>query len=212
MRQSFLLSVAPIHSSNVMMKTLLLLLLAAVLGVGVFHVRELFRKAWPSLLVVHAPLAKADAIIVLGGESFGRPLEAARLYREGVAPRIFITGVGDAGRNRQVLISQGVPPSAITMESKSNTTYTNATLLRPMLEDAKVQSALIVTSPFHTRRALATFRHVMGGISFGVTSPSMDSWQHPQTRYNPDRIVAVEFLKTIKYWVIDGVSPFYRVQ
>ena len=39
-------------------------------------------NAW----IVHDPLSRADAIVVLGGGMQTRPFEAARLYREGYAP------------------------------------------------------------------------------------------------------------------------------
>ena len=43
--------------------------------------------AW---LVVEDPLQKADAIFVLGGTMFERPLEAVDLYHEGWAPRLLL--------------------------------------------------------------------------------------------------------------------------
>jgi len=43
-------------------------------------------------------MEKADALIVLGGEPLARPQEAARLYRQGVARKVFVTGIGDAAR------------------------------------------------------------------------------------------------------------------
>jgi len=147
---------------------------------------------------------------VLGGEPFARPNEAARLYKEGVSTRVFITGIGDAARNRQILISAGVPVAKITTESKATTTYENAVLLKPLLEAAKVRSALIVTSPFHTRRALATFRMVMPEINFGVTDASIGWWSRPEGRGDLNRFAAIEFLKTVEYWVLYGVSPVLK--
>ncbi len=155
-------------------------------------------------------MEKADALIVLGGEPLARPQEAARLYRKGVAPKVFVTGEGDAARNRQMLIAGGVPPSAITIESKAISTYKNALLLKPMLEAAGIHTALLVTSPFHTRRALATFRKVLPEITFGVTEASIDWWKSQEGREDLDRFAWVEFLKTLDYWVLYGVSPFYR--
>jgi uncharacterized SAM-binding protein YcdF (DUF218 family) len=155
-------------------------------------------------------MEKADALIVLGGEPFARPTEAARLYKEGVSSRVFITGVGDAARNRQILTGAGVPALKITTEPKATTTYENAVLLKPMLDDAKVRTALIVTSPFHTRRALATFRKVMPEINFGVTDASIGWWGRPEGRGDVNRFAVIEFLKTAEYWVLYGVSPILR--
>jgi len=169
---------------------------------------DVFRRFWEKWLVVSIPMAHADALIVLGGEPLARPQEAARLYKAKVAPLVFVTGSGDAASIRKVLMGKGVPASAITVEAKARTTHANAMLLKPMLETAKVQSALIVTSPFHTRRALATFRKVMPGIIFGITEASIGWWSRPEGRGDVNRFAAIEFLKTAEYWLLYGVKPW----
>jgi len=159
----------------------LLPVLALGLLVGAFFVfrGEGFQNFWERWLVVSAPMERADALIVLGGEPQARPTEAARLYRAGVAPKVFVTGIGDSSRNRQFLIAEGVPQDSFTVEPKSTTPFANATLLKPLLAGAQVRRALIVTSPFHTRRALGTFRKVMPEITFGVTDTSIGWWKRP---------------------------------
>jgi len=189
-------------------KIILILALALLAGAFFLSRGDRFEDLWHRLLIVSVPMSRADAIIVLGGEPLARPTEAARLYQQGVAPRVFVTGTGDAARCRKVLMGAGVPASAIIMEPKATTTYANATLLKPLLEGAKVNSALIVTSPFHTRRALATFRKVMPGIHFGVTDASIGWWRKPEGRGDLNRFVWLEFLKTAEYWVLYGVKPF----
>jgi uncharacterized SAM-binding protein YcdF (DUF218 family) len=190
------------------MKKLLLLVVLACLACAFFAVRgPAFNRFWKRWLVVSVPMEKADALIVLGGEPLARPTEAARLYKAGVAPRVFVTGRGDAGTNRRILLESGVPADRIVVESRSITTQSNASLLKPMLEAAKVRSALIVTSPFHTRRALATFRKVIPDITFGVTDASIGWWSRPEGRGDVNRFAAIEFLKTAEYWLIYGVSP-----
>lgn len=185
-------------------------MLALLAGAFFLSRGDRFEHLWHRLLVVSVPMGRADAIIVLGGEPMARPTEAARLYKEGVAPRVFVTGAGDAGKCRRVLMGAGVPASAIVTEAKATTTYTNASLLKPLLEEAKVTSALIVTSPFHTRRALATFRKVMPGIRFGVTDASIGWWSRPEGRGDLNRFVWLEFLKTAEYWAVYGVKPFLK--
>ena len=80
-------------------------------------------------LIVEKPLEKADAILVLGGSAtyIERTQKAAELYKQGIAPRVFLTDDGErAGwskteqRNppyfelaRRSLTSQGVPEEAI---------------------------------------------------------------------------------------------------
>lgn len=145
-----------------------------------------------------------------GGEPLARPQEAARLYSHGVAPVIYVTGEGDSARNRQVLMSSGVPSSAILLETKATTTFGNAMLLKPLLEKAHVTSALIVTSPFHSRRALATFRKLIPGVRFGVVDASISWWEKPQGQGDVNRFALVEFLKILEYRLLYGVSPFLK--
>jgi len=184
-----------------------ILALAVVAGAFFFVQGPSFTRFWKHWLVVSVPMEKADALIVLGGEPQARPLEAARLYKKGVAPMVFVTGQGDASRNRQILIGAGVPSSKIVTEAAATTTYSNATLLKPLMDTEQVHSALIVTSPFHTRRALATFRKVMPNIQFGITEASIRWWGRPEGRGDVNRFAAIEFLKTVEYWLIYGVSP-----
>lgn len=180
----------------------------ALLVCGYFFMQgEGYEAFWRHWLVVSLPMEQADALIVLGGEPRARPLEAARLYKAGVAPRVFVSGVGDASRNRQILIGAGVPAEVITMESKAISTYTNATMLKALLAAVNVRSALIITSPFHTRRALATFRKVIPEIDFGVTDALADRWKLPEGHAVINRLATVEFLKTMEYWLLYGVSP-----
>lgn len=184
-----------------------ILALAVVAGAFFFVQGSSFTRFWKQWLVVSVPMEKADALIVLGGEPLARPLEAARLYKKGVASQVFVTGQGDATRNRQILIGAGVPAAKIVTEPAASTTYSNATLLKPLLEADQVRTALIVTSPFHTRRALATFRKVMPNIQFGITEASIGWWGRPEGRGDVNRFAAIEFLKTIEYGLLYGVSP-----
>jgi len=191
------------------MKKLLLLVVLVCLACTFFFLKgPAFTRFWKRWLVVSVPMEKADALIVLGGEPLARPTEAARLYKAGVAPRVFVTGRGDAVTNRRILLEGGVPADRIFVESRAITTQSNASLLKPMLEAANVRSALIVTSPFHTRRALATFRKVIPNISFGVTDASIGWWSRPGGRGDVNRFAAIEFLKTAEYWLLYGVKPW----
>jgi uncharacterized SAM-binding protein YcdF (DUF218 family) len=112
---------------------------------------------------------KGAAIVLLGGDP-SRALEAAELYRSGLAPRIYVSvprkhpGVrrieqaglsipSDEELTRQVLVGRGVPESAIAILSRNMaSTAHEAKVIREQL--ASVPGVLlIVTSPFHTYRA-----------------------------------------------------------
>lgn len=167
-----------------------------------------FTSFWKRYLVVSVPMQHADAIVVLGGEPSARPTEAAVLYKKGVALLVFVTGRGDFSRNRQLLMECGVPESAVIVEEKASTTDANARFLKPLFEAHHVKSAMLVTSSFHTRRALGTFRKEIPGVAFGVVSASIDWWRTPKGRLELNRYAFIEFLKTMEYWILYGVSPW----
>src|SRR5260370_1144050 len=108
------------------------------------------------LCVENGPL-HAEAIVVLGGGSYERPLRAAELFRQNAAPRIILTGAGDNDGNRRLLLKQGVPAAAIEQESDSRNTKENALFTIPLLRKDGAHQVILVTSWYHARRALNCF-------------------------------------------------------
>ncbi len=169
-----------------------------------------FSKMWRGLLVIESPIPQADAILVLGGESQARPVAAARLYREGVASKVFIIGRGDHETNRRALLSGGVPEDRITTEKESKSTLENADFAKPLLEAAGVRRVLLVTSSFHARRALATFQQRNPGIEFGVTTSRIGWWDTPPGRNQEDEWARIEMWKIPAYWIFHGITPWVK--
>jgi uncharacterized SAM-binding protein YcdF (DUF218 family) len=94
-----------------------------------------------------------------------RVLEAARVYKL-LAPAWIISS-GGGGRTglvpaslvmRDALVTLGVPPARILLESESRTTRDEAILVAPMLAKLGASEFVLVTSDIHMRRSLATFR------------------------------------------------------
>jgi len=125
---------------------------------------------------------QAEAIIVLGGgltpaagprthadlnDAADRLWHAARLYRADVAPRIIASGgalpwrtpgAPSAPAMETLMTSWGVPADAILREARSTTTRTNAVYTARLCRDRGIERVVLVTSAWHMRRALATFR------------------------------------------------------
>ena len=111
--------------------------------------------------------ATADVILVLGGGAREQRAEhAADLYRDHAAPKILISGAGDDEIYRQILLDHGVPASAIEVEGKSKTTYENALFSGRILYAEKVHRVILVTSWYHSRRALKTFEKLAPEVTF----------------------------------------------
>ncbi|MDS3861857.1 YdcF family protein [Thermosynechococcaceae cyanobacterium BACA0444] len=129
------------------------------------------------------PLPKAAAIIVLGGgvrsqippspwvdlnDGGDRILYGAKLWREGYAPYLILSGgrvdstpgVSEAADMAQIAQAMGVPPTAILLEPNSRTTYENAQFTQELLNQQAISGRLLlVTSAWHLPRALGIFRH-----------------------------------------------------
>jgi uncharacterized SAM-binding protein YcdF (DUF218 family) len=160
------------------------------------------------LICVESGKVSADVIIVLGGGSHERPLRAAQLFKEHAAPRIIITGEGDDEINRKLLLAAGVPASAIQVEGKSATTRENAGFTIKLLREEDIQSAILVTSWYHSRRALKTFEHYAPDLKF-YSRPSYFAFARGDwTRLGINRRMRLEFLKLPGYWIRYGVNPF----
>lgn len=160
------------------------------------------------VLVIDNGQPQADAIVLLGGGSGERPTRAAELYRAGVAPRIIVSGAGDAQGNRLLLMNRGVPASAIKLESNSTTTRENAEFSIPLLRAMGAKRVALVTTWYHSRRALNCFRHYAPDLAF-YSCPSYfgfarSDWSQEHLR----RRIRAEYLKTLGYWVCYGVCPF----
>jgi len=159
------------------------------------------------LLCVDSGNVSADVLVVLGGGSHERAARAAELFRQHAAPRILLTGEGDDAFNRHVLLTNGVPANVIQIENKSETTQENARFTIQLLRAANVHSAILVTSWYHSRRALKTFEHYAPDIRF-YSRPTYfglapDDWK----RRLVNRRMRLEFLKIPGYWIRYGINP-----
>ena len=181
--------------------SLLLLLILGVVAVIAYYYPEKF-------ICSESGRVNADVIVILGGGSHERPLRALELYHAGSAPRFLISGKGDAEINRQILRRAGVPASAIELEDQSTTTHENAEFSLERLRAEHVHSAIIVTSWYHSRRALNTFEHVGPDIQF-YSRPSYFAYAREDwVRLGIHKRMRLEFLKIPGYWLRYGVSPF----
>ena len=115
--------------------------------------------------IVNEPLQKADAILVPGGGIGWRPIEAARLYQEGYAPKILVLDVkrdtsvamglreSEGAVMRQVLIGKGVPATNIvTVGQGVSSTFGDINAACDWAKTSGAKRLIIPTDFFHTRR------------------------------------------------------------
>ena len=160
------------------------------------------------LLCVDSGPAKADVIVVLGGGLGERPERAVELFKGHAAPRIIVSGFGDCEINQRILLKAGVPASAIQLEGRSRTTGENAGFTIQLLRAENARRVILVTSWYHSRRALACFEHYAPEIQF-YSRPSYFAyaradWPHKKIEHR----VYLEYPKLAGYWLCYGVRPF----
>jgi len=161
------------------------------------------------LLTVESGEVKADALIVLGGGPEERPKRAAQLYKAGAAPVILVSGFGDYDISVNILKQNGVPETAIFGESRSVSTLENAEFSIPLLRQMGARRVIIVTSWYHSRRAMACFRHVAPDIEFYSRPAYLTYPRSEWGRLNTSSHIRIEYMKLFGYWICYGVSPFF---
>lgn len=175
-------------------------------------------------LILEKELDKADAIIVLAGSStyLERTKKAADIFQQGVSRRVILTDDGgfagwsqEEQRNppfvylaKQELVKLGVPAQSIEIvkPAGSGTIY-EARYIRSLISQRKWKSVELVTSGYHTRRALFTFQRTIQdkkvkvgivGASTGDQTPSPFTWWLTPRGW---MIVGGEYVKSIVYWI-----------
>lgn len=118
-------------------------------------------------------LPAADAIIALGGDPLcQRERHAAELYHRGLGRKIVIAGLpfawgGNTGDAKsRYLICRGVPEADIVILPEATNTRQEASILHQLMRQNQWHSMLVVTSPYHSRRALFTMERHAGELKF----------------------------------------------
>ena len=203
-----------------MFKTILharLVAIALIFGIWVL-------VAWGAarFLIVNTPLHQVDAIVVLSGSAVykERTRRAAEYYHQGLANRILLTNDNLRGewsnveqrnpffyeRARNNLQLLGVPADRVEVIAKPVTnTYDEAEVLREYAVAHGLRSLLVVTSAYHSRRALWTLNRVFAGTGIEISLQSVETGQQtppPLTWWlhvRGWRMVVGEYAKNVYY-------------
>ena len=172
-------------------------------------------------LVVSQPVAAPDAIVSLGSHEWERLPVAARLARANPHAVVLLTQpvwATDKNCHRcqervNWLVRAGVAPTRIfVLASRVRNTRDEAAAAFSYAATRGVRSMMIVTSPYHGRRALAVFRSTFSGspVRIGIEVATAESqarpsswWMHSYDRW----YVAYESAALLMYLVRYGVNP-----
>ena len=170
------------------------------------------------LVVRHLP-RKTDAIVVFSGngetsyrnDSYQRrALDAVRFYKQGYAPYIFLS----SGREQNIseveviklyLEDKGVAPSAIhILKRYPKSTTENVQLVIQQLRMQGAHSIIFLTSPYHGRRALWTWRKQAPDIEVYTPAVIDTPPANPQWSANVDqiRIIMYEYVAIAYNWMM----------
>ena len=148
------------------------------------------------LLIAWDRPAPADAIVVIGGDHKPeRVWWAVDLYNRGYAPVLILSGgtvvfegdewITEAEMMRRYARIWGVPDEAVILEERSSSTIENAQFCQEICSSHGYHSILLVTSPYHSRRARRTFREVLGSSTTVLVQPALQGffkvfwWRYP---------------------------------
>lgn len=157
--------------------------------------------------------AHSDALIVLGGELLGeRTRKAAELYKAGAAPHVMLSdGTTMSWRTTamkemfDLAVLEGVPADRIVREDRSRSTYENALYTKELMAERGWDSALVVTTDWHGKRARFIFDKLYAGTGIelgycGIPDGRSDfaGWW---TDGEKQQVVLTEWSKMIVYWL-----------
>ena len=168
------------------------------------------------LAVRHDP-KKADAIIVFSGDGESsyinqsyqrRTLDAVHYFKSGYAPLIILSSgrdqtISEVELIRSLLINRHVPESSIKILNQyPRSTFENVVLVKGILEKKNINSILLITSPYHSRRALWVWRKAMPELK--VLAPVLVDTPNDRPQWNANiyqtKVILYEYAAIVYYW------------
>jgi uncharacterized SAM-binding protein YcdF (DUF218 family) len=156
-------------------------------------------------------LKPADVIVVLAGEEEERVEYAVKLFKEEWARknRIIMTGgpvVGKhtyAGLMKEQAEELGVPGKFILLADRSRSTEEDAKYTGEILKKHGYKSIILVTSPYHSKRASIIFKKILRGVRI-ISAPTDKSWLSFDDWWKRPRdrdMVLNEWSKFVRLWI-----------
>lgn len=166
------------------------------------------------VLAVEDPLAPSDVIVAVSGDNGPRTDTAVALWKQGYAPMLLFAGaaldpdsVSSAELMKRDAIRLGVPADAILVEPSSATTEENARFVARLMAERGLRTAILVTSPYHQRRASILFERSFAPASLAFRNyPARDPAWDPYRWWmrEPSRTLTFVELAKLGATVITG--------
>ena len=199
-----------------MFRFLKFMFLIAVVCVIIFLLHGLILEKAGKFIYKKDELKPADVIVVLAGEQMERVEYGASLFKEGWARKDRIIMAGGplvwkyswAGIMKEHAVALGIPAKQILLEDTSRSTEEDAKFTKDILMKHGYKSMILITSPYHSKRASMIFGRIMGKDIKIINAPadnsgfSFDEWWK---RRRDRSVVLSEYSKFI-WLLIFGVD------
>jgi len=173
-------------------------------------------------LVYQDPMEPADIILVLSGGAPGRVMEAVDIYRKGLSKKIILTSqeypegyktLKERGLNipieedieMMVLNYFKIPSRDVEIIPQTcNSTFSEATIAIPYLLQKGIKKSIIVTSKFHSKRAMKIFTNLSEGKIRFIMIPSKYDMFDPKIWWKERtfaRYVFIEYQKLSEFYI-----------
>jgi uncharacterized SAM-binding protein YcdF (DUF218 family) len=172
-----------------------------MLIITLFFLRVPILRGIGNYLYAQDSLQKTNAIFVLGGNSYERGLEAAKVYSQFIGTPVYSTGsnipmqllafdtsLTEAELTTMLVRKHGVPDSLSYPLIAGTSTREEADAICKLIEENGWTSITIISSSFHLRRVKQVFEKARDGRSFNFVfhgAPSKDFdpntwWKHEE--------------------------------
>ena len=197
---------------------LIVILVILALSTTAYLLRVPLMTTMARLLIIDDPLQPAEIIYILNGEVNTRPFHAARLFEQDLAPQIVIPREEDGPASEVGLYPNGTDVSVnilqeegvseeniivVEVEGGVTSTYDEAIILRNYIEANNIQSVIVVTSSFHTRRSQWIFQKVLTDANIQFQMSAAPQWKFDETDWWQEEMgmvmLANEYLKFAYY-------------
>ena len=147
-----------------------------------------------SYLIVSDRLVQANTLVVLSGDTGGRMVETAALYKKQYAESVILTETGQPSDNGEIetpstqakrldALHEGIDEGSILITPvQSSSTLDEAKAVLNLMQAKNMTSCIVVTDPFHSRRTRKIFGDVFHGSGITVmVHPVSNDWYHANT-------------------------------
>lgn len=165
--------------------TMAVFLIGSIVGLS-FYLQPDDIHACDDLPDLSVECSSVDAIVVVsGGDTEARTLEAVNLYKKGWATKLIFSGAAEdksgpsnAAAMKSIAINTGVSESAILLDEYSINTKENAENVSAILTENNFSTIILVTSGYHQKRASLEFNKNSNVTIFNHPASNDSDWNN----------------------------------